>query len=97
MPTFGDICKVQTSDGSESRLGIDSTLGWGFLEGSDSISQEESILRLDRTQSCDSVKTQEFFRAKISQKHAASCVKIWKTDQTNWNSYIFPKKFFCRL
>ena len=39
---------TSTSDGSESRLGFDSTLTWHFLADSYSILLEESRLRLDR-------------------------------------------------
>ena len=57
-PIFG----ILLVDGSESRLGIDSTLAREFLEASDSISPEESRLGLNQTQSCNSVKTREFFK-----------------------------------
>ena len=53
--------KVISSDGSESRLGIDSTLARHFLADSDSILLGESRLGLDPTRSQDSVKTRVFY------------------------------------
>ena len=55
------LVENQTSDGSESRLGIDSTLARHFLADSDSILLGESRLGLDPTRSQDSVKTRVFY------------------------------------